>query len=41
MKRIARGCVVQRDYFGWPNSFFAELIDKLVQEGRLTRDTGL
>jgi meiotically up-regulated gene 157 (Mug157) protein len=30
------GCKITRKYFGWPNSYFAELIDKLLATGRLT-----
>ena len=26
-----------RDYFAWPNSFFAEMLEKLMVEGKLTK----
>lgn len=33
---VDNGCKYTRPFFGWPNSFFAELIDKLQATGRLT-----
>jgi meiotically up-regulated gene 157 (Mug157) protein len=30
------GCNFTREYFAWPNAFFAELIDELQSAGRLT-----
>jgi meiotically up-regulated gene 157 (Mug157) protein len=31
------GCIFTRDYFAWPNSFFAEMLEKLMVEGKLTK----
>lgn len=33
---VTNACDFSRDYFGWPNSYFAELIDKLLSEGKLS-----
>ena len=31
------GCQFTRDYFAWPNSFFAEMFEKKWREGKLTK----
>eukprot|EP00037_Helgoeca_nana_P014120 m.131056 g.131056 ORF g.131056 m.131056 type:complete len:577 (+) comp22400_c0_seq1:346-2076(+) len=31
------GCHFTREYFAWPNSYFAEMLEKLLAEGMLTK----
>lgn len=30
-------CIFTRDYFAWPNSYFAEMIEQLLEQGKLTK----
>ena len=36
-RQVRNACDYTRPYFGWPNSFFAELIERLLAEGQLTQ----
>ena len=35
---VRNSCEYTRPYFAWPNSFFAELVDKLLKDGTLTAE---
>lgn len=35
---VTNACLFSRKYFGWPNAYFAELIDGLISRGQLTAE---